>query len=136
MAWLYVPEAAGLNSDSILRCQNTAIAPFVLLSGKPTPLPASSDGWKKRPWARVLCGMTLPHSILARGVDSYISSLRVTLVNRGVAPEKSLERMIRAISGPTCTGLYAPLCRDTSSARTSQGILRKDIPKSGPNWSK
>jgi hypothetical protein len=70
MAWLYAPVAADSNSDCTLSCRDS-IAPYALLNGKPTPLPALSRLWKKRAWVRVLCGMTLPPSILDRGVESY-----------------------------------------------------------------
>ena len=117
MAWLFVPEAERLNSDSILSCPSTTAA-YVLSKGKPTRRPASWPGWEKRPWARRLSGMTLPHSILTRGLDSWISSLWATRANPGLTREKNRAEMTRAIHGLTEGGLYGALGRGLSGEKT------------------
>ena len=121
MAWLYVPGAEASKRDCTSSFQN--IEPYVLLNGRPTPQPLSWNGWKRRGWARVLCGMTLPPSILCRGVDSWISSLRDTRASRSVTPEKVFARMTRAICGLTSSGISAHLCRQSSGWKTSQLTL-------------
>ena len=108
MGWLFVPGAADLKPRCTSSLQD--IAPFVLSKGKLTPQPPLWSGWKKRKWARVLCGMTLPPSTLARGVDSWISSLRDTRASHSATPEKALEKMTQDISGLLSTGTFARLC--------------------------
>ena len=94
MAWLYVPVDTDLKRDCILFCPEPT-APYVLLNGKPTPLLAWSRQWKTKPWRRFLSGMMLPHSILNRGVDSYISSLRDIHASLSASPESVWEKMTR-----------------------------------------
>lgn len=132
MAWLYVPEVEGWKPDFTLYSpENTA--PFVLSNGKPMPLPASSPGWRKRPWARVLCGMTLPPSTLSHGVDLWISSLWACRVSPIHAPAKNLEKMTLVISGLTASGLYAKLSPGSSSGKMSEALLPMgDLHKSAP----
>lgn len=116
MAWLFVPGVEVLSSDSILSCPSTTAA-YVLLNGKPTRRPAFWRGWKKRPWARRLSGMTLPHSILAHGLDSWISSLWATRASPIHARGKSMAEVTRAISGLTEGGLFASLNRGLSGEK-------------------
>ena len=108
MAWLYVLVSEGLKQDCILSCP-TNIAPYVLSKGKLMPQPPLWIGWKKRKWARVLCGMTFPPSTLNRGVDSWISSLRDTRASLSATPEKVLEKMTQDIFGRLSTGTFARL---------------------------
>lgn len=121
MGWLFVPGAADLKPHSTSCSQN--IAPFVLSKGKLTPQPPSWPGWKKRGWARVLCGMTLPPSTLCRGVDSWISSLRDTRASHSATPENAREKMTLAISGLLSSGIFALLCPPSSFVKTSQLTL-------------
>lgn len=121
MAWLYVPGTEGLKPPCTSYCPDIEL--FVLSNGKPTPQPPSWSGWKKRDWARVLCGMTLPPSTLTRGVDSWISSLRDTRASRSVTPEKVFAKMTHAICGLTSTGISASLCRQSSGLKTSRLTL-------------
>ena len=121
MGWLFVPGAADLKPRCTSSLQD--IAPFVLSKGKLTPQPPLWSGWKKRKWARVLCGMTLPPSTLARGVDSWISSLRDTRASHSATPEKALEKMTQDISGLLSTGTFARLCPPLCSAKMLQLTL-------------
>lgn len=127
MPWLYVPGLtaspytpgmADSKPPSISYCPD--IAPYVLSNGKLTPRPPSWDGWKKRAWARVLCGMTLPPSTLSRGVDSWISSLRASRASHTAQPGKVFEKVTRAMDGLTSSGLCAHLCRRSFGGKTSQ----------------
>lgn len=121
MAWLYVPGAEASKRDYTSSSPN--IEPYVLLNGKPTPQPPSWSGWKRRGWARVLCGMTLPPSTLNRGADLWISSLRDTRASHSVTPEKVFAKMTRAISGLTSSGISAHLCRQLFGLKTSKLTL-------------
>lgn len=133
MAWLFVPGVADLKPDCILSCP-ASTGPYVLLKGKPTQRPVSWTGWKKRAWARRLCGMMLPHSTLTRGMDLWISSLWASRANPTLAREKNLEKMTRAISGLMGGGLFAQLDRLMSSAKTSKGCSNTAMKKSGETW--
>src|SRR3989304_4654611 len=99
MAWLYVPELEDLNSDSAL--QSLLSEPSVLWRGKPMLLQFWQRAWGKGGWIRLLFGMTLPPSTLARGVERWISSLEDTRVSRSLSPENARGPAILATSGLT-----------------------------------
>lgn len=118
MGWLYTPGTEGLKPPCTSYCPD--IEPFALSNGKLTPQPPSWNGWKKRGWAHVLCGMMLPPSTLSRGVDSWISSLRASRANHTAEPGKVFEKVTRATDGLTSSGLCAHLCRRSFGEKTSQ----------------
>lgn len=129
MGWLYTPGMADSKPPSISYCPD--IAPYVLSNGELTPQPPSWNGWKKRAWARVLCGMTLPPSTLSRGVDSWISSLRASRASHTAQPGKVFEKVTRATDGLTFSGLSSALCRRSFGRKTSQlSLPGVDIPSS------
>ena len=78
--WLYIPREYCLSSqesvDSIARYglffQNVEL--YVTSSGKPTPRPYSWQGWKTRPWMKLLYGVTLQPSTVTASMDSYLQS--------------------------------------------------------------
>ena len=78
--WLYIPREYCLSSqesvDSIARYglffQNVEL--FVTSSGKPTPRPYSWQGWKTRPWMKLLYGVTLQPSTVTASMDAWIQS--------------------------------------------------------------
>ncbi len=84
--WLYIPREYCLSSqesvDSIARYglffQNVEL--YVTSSGKPTPRPYSWQGWKTRPWMKLLYGVTLQPSTVTASMDSWIQSLSVSPV--------------------------------------------------------
>lgn len=84
--WLYIPRGYCLSSqesvDSIARYglffQNVEL--FVTSSGKPTPRPYSWQGWKTRPWMKLLYGVTLQPSTVKASMDSWTQSLSVSPV--------------------------------------------------------
>ena len=84
--WLYLPRKYCPSSqeslDSInqfgLFFQNRELC--VSLSGKPTPRPYSWQGWKTRPWMKLLYGVTLQPSTVKASVDAWIASLSVSPV--------------------------------------------------------
>lgn len=133
MAWLFVPGAERLNSDCILSCVSNTAA-YVLSKGKPTLRPASWHGWKKRPWARRLSGMTLPHSILARGLDSWISSLWACRASPTQRLAANLENVIPALSGPMHGGISALLAPAGFLEKTSTASLPAALNTSKPTW--
>jgi hypothetical protein len=82
MAWLCARGSAGLISGCASPSES-GIAPFVTLSGTPTPRPYSWHGWKRRPWMRLLYGMTCTPLQASRGVEAWISSLQASRASRG-----------------------------------------------------
>ncbi len=83
MAWLYVPGLVGLNLDCPSSCPATA--PSVMWRGKRMPPPLSHGAWKTVSSSPLLSTMTSDPSTVARGLDSWISSLRATRVSRSPA---------------------------------------------------
>jgi hypothetical protein len=131
MAWLYAPGLVASSSESTWPSLPTK--PFVMLSGTPTRRPPSWRGWKTRPWIRLLSGMTCSPSTAARGVASWISSLRASRVSRGAAPGSGKGRMTTVGSGRLSSASFATWNRDSSSWRTCQGSLftTDSVPFSG-----
>jgi len=93
------------------------LAPSVSWRGKLLP---------PKSWRRVcttafsttrLSGLTSPPSTLARGVDSWISSLAASRVNRSRAPESNSETTTSARSRLTCCGSSASVCLPWCSSR-------------------
>ena len=84
--WLYIPREYCLSSpesvDLIARYglffQNVEL--YVTSSGKPMPRPYSWQGWKTRPWMKLLYGVTLQPSTVTASMDSWIQSLSVSPV--------------------------------------------------------
>lgn len=133
MAWLYVPGLEGSNSGCTCSSATTT-ALSVTSSGKPMRRPLSWPGWKTRPWLRLLSGTIYAPSTAARGVDSFISSLRATPASRSARPEDDLERLTRAISGPTCDGLLSRYARRSSSSKTYQTTFDLGLPPCEPSY--
>jgi hypothetical protein len=77
MAWLYSPVLP-VSSGALVLSSETPIEPCVMSSGTLTPRPPSWHGWRTRRWIALLCGTTFPPSTVARGVDSWISSLEAS----------------------------------------------------------
>lgn len=122
MAWLYVPDMEELTSDSRLHSE-TDTALYVTLSGKPSARLLSWRGWKTRPWIRLLSGTIFSHSTAARGVESWISSLRGSLVSPGQSPELSEEPTTNAGYGLILCGSFAKWDPDLSCWKTYQASL-------------
>lgn len=83
MTWLYMPSVSAPGSaDSTSPCANSEWSAWATSSGTPTLRPSSWRGWKKRPWIALLSGLTLPPSILTRGAEEWISSVRAIRASR------------------------------------------------------
>ena len=97
-----------------------------LSSGKTVPRPLSWRGWKTRPWHRLLSGMSLEPSTAARGVASWISSLRAS----HASPSAELGTVVTSLhggaspildgSGRTPSASSPSAQRRGSSSRTSR----------------
>jgi len=118
MGWLYVPGLAASNWESISQCPTFGAS--VRWRGKPSPQRSWSRRWSKAHWLRSLSGMTLEPSTAARGVESWISSLRDSPASRSASPADSAVKTTNATSGPTSSGSSMKCAPPWCSSRTSQ----------------
>lgn len=127
--WLYLPPSVlpfvpgpeAWNWDCI--SQTHPIALFVSLSAGPSLRPLSWPGWRTRPWMTRLSGLTFAPSTLARGVASWISSLRATRASPSAARAKSWGAPIRATSGPMFAGSSTNVAPEGSFLKTSSAMF-------------
>ena len=124
MAWLYLPDTAGLNLELTPRL--TEYEPWVTLSGKATRRPLSWHGWKSRPWIKLLSGMTLRPSTADRGAESWISSLRASRASHSASPETSEAQKTNAGSGKTLSESFARFTPNGSLVKTSLDLFLMD----------
>lgn len=124
MGWLYSPAqvASSLGSTSP---SETPTVPWCMSSGKPTQRPLSWAGWRTRPWIKRLSGTTSVPSMVARGVESWISSLAASRARTSQPPAeaKGLSRGTDPGSGLSTAESLAKWDRESSSWRTSQLLL-------------
>jgi len=129
VTWLFVPYMGSPSVQAVedwtsaWASQNPDIGLSVSSSGKPTPQPASWRGWKTRPWATRLSGMTLRPSTASRGVESWISYWRATRASRSPSPESSGEPKTSGISGRTSRESFESANPSGSSSRTSRDMF-------------
>jgi hypothetical protein len=82
--WLFVPEPLSPSAPDTAASSapSLALAPefvlWVLLSGKPTPLPSSQIEWSKATWLHVLSGTIWDPLTANRSAIAWISSLPVS----------------------------------------------------------
>ena len=134
MAWLYVPGLADSNSgcNSPSKPWDGPIKLWAIVSGTPTPLPASWPGWKRRTWTRLLCGTISNPSLAASTAEKWISSLPDSPASPSHARESAKPRTMNAGSGPSLKGWLARLDPDGCSWKTSQESLPLASPKGAP----
>lgn len=120
MAWLFVPESEGLNSDSISLSPTTA--PSVTWRGKPMPPRSWSRAWRKESWLRLLSGTILAPSMADAGVESWISSLRDTRASRSASQDLAAALATLATSGPKSSALSESASQLSFFSRTSPAI--------------
>ena len=127
--WLYIPSktlspCSQGSEDLTLQSNSSSQKPELWLSasGKAMQRPLSWQGWKTRPWMKLLSGVTLPRSKANRGGEKWIASLEDfpvrTSPTQVSAPGSAKE------PGQDCStnmpALLAKYDQDTSSWRTSQ----------------
>lgn len=151
--WLFVPmnfgpspsvpelEASTSEYESLGDTDSDrTLGPFVTSSVKPTRRPLSWRGWKMRPWISLLSGMTLPPSMLLRGVERWISGLEGRHASPLVPPDSASENSTIETSGesygansesqePTCSSSRMSV----GSVATRMGLLEScaTLPPSG-----
>jgi hypothetical protein len=134
MAWLHVPRRALAASSPGEECSTpestwpAELSLWCTSSEGHLPQPSSWPGWRKRPWARLLCGTTSPPSTLERGVAWWISSLAAAPARTSPSPGSGLASTVFAAdSGAT-----------NSAFLTRQGLLfssgKTSAEPSSPRW--
>jgi hypothetical protein len=133
--WIYLPstlyqsaqESEVLTSD--LNSQQTErLAQYVSLNAKLSRPQSWRLAWKRKRWLHVLSGATLEPSTASRGVESWISSLAATRVNRSQAQVSDLVKMIRDTYGLRSVESLRRSNLASCSSRMSQVISHSDSP--------
>lgn len=146
--WTYLPNIfpRSLTSEefrsapampaSISACTSPSpdIGLFVSSSGRVMRRPLSWHGWRTRPWARRLSGMTLERSTADRGATAFISSLPAIPANPSAMPATGEARRIRGTSGRTSPALLARPSLNGCSAKTSRGTCPWASPTSSATF--
>lgn len=133
MAWLYVQGLGEWNSGFELLSEDH-IELFVTSSEKPGPQRISWEGWKTRQWIKRLFGTILQPSTAARGVESWISSLRDSRANLGVSPENGRGQQTRGGSGQKLKGSFAKWDRRSSFWKTLSVSAGAGSPEFSETW--
>lgn len=126
MAWLYVPELAGLNSDCTL-CTETPIKLDVGWNGKPIRPRVLSREWKKGSYLKLLCGPTLRPSMADHLMEKYTSSLADIRVSLSVARENRKRKKTRDTYGRTSFESLRKLILPSSSLKTLLTTSQSDL---------
>ncbi len=151
MTWLFIPPQAltpaAQEACSAYRCApapedstsdlcwpNPDTAVSVTSSGTPSPRPSSWRGWKRKPWIRLLSGMTLQPSTAAHGAASWIASVRAIRVSLSASPVGVGERTTPGTCGRTSRESSANANPNGVSSRTSPITSTSDIAKSEASW--
>lgn len=134
MAWLYVPGREGSSLDSVSPSPDTEL--WVTSSGKALQRQLSWRGWKTRPWIRRLFGTISDPSTAARGVESWISSLRVFRVSRSALPAINEAPKTSVGSGPSSSASFGRFNPGGSFSKTSLDLFGTDSGPSSVDWPK
>ena len=135
MAWLYVPDMEGLNSELNESLMNTK--PFVMSRGKPSQPATLSKKWKKGAWMTRLSGLTLKPLKAKDGVEKWILSLEDSHANPTQLLENKWGKMIPATSGRILSESLGKCDQDSYSLKTFQMSLNSDLTKlslTSINW--
>ena len=130
MCWLYVPGQEASSSASGSPTPERMAS--VTWRGTPIQPQSLPRAWQTGPYDRLLFGLTSPPSMLDRGVESWIASLRATRASQtpppgsSVGPTTSGSLSIRSCASWKSAGLIV------SSERTSRGTSLGNSPR----WSR
>jgi len=86
-------------------------------------LPTGLRAWKMAPWIRLLSGLTLEPSTVARGADSWIASLRACHVSHIASPARAADIPTNAPSGPSSSASSTSLDPPWSRSKTSLSLF-------------
>lgn len=109
------PAASSSGSGSLYR----RLERSVTLNGTPSPAQSWKRACETAPWMRRLSGQISSPSRAARGVASWMSSLRATRASHSPPWASAGPRATPGTSGPTSPGSSANAGQPSSSARTS-----------------
>lgn len=144
--WLRVPcessrSAQGLECTTLHSEQCLMLEQSATWSGKHTPPHSWLALWKRNAWMRRLSGLTSPPSMLERGAESWMQSLRDFPANRtaaqGNVSETAMHAHTEKATGPLSTSSesYPSVDPPWSSSRTSQlGLLGDGFDLSARNY--
>jgi hypothetical protein len=135
MAWLYVPDMEGLNSELNEFYQDQE--PFVMWRGNVLPFNTLSKKWKKVPWMQRLSGLTSKPSTASLGVEKWIGSVEDSHANPIQLLENNWEKQTLATSGRILSESLGKCDQDSYSLKMFQTSLKCDlIPLSltSTNW--
>lgn len=128
----YVPGPEGSNLD--LASCSPDIELYATSSGKSSPRPLSWPGWKTRPYIKRLSGTISRPSMAERGVESWISSLRDSLVSRSVQRASNRGPTTSDGSGRSSSDVFATFNPDGSLSRTCLDLFDTDSDPSSVDW--
>jgi len=113
-----------------------AFARSVVWNTKPLPSKSWLRQWKRVPWMKRLYGRTCDPSTAARGVESWIRSLRDTRASHSAKPAVAVDQMILGTYGHTSIGSLAKLNPASSSSKTCPTTSASDFKKSSKSFTK
>ena len=132
--WINVPilASAPVGADSTLDWNWLweAFAQSVGWSGKPSPSSTWQRRWKRAAWFKRLCGRIYEPSMAARGVESWIASLRATHASLSASPASVVEKAIQGTFGRTSVESLAKWNRQSCFSKTCPAILASASRKS------
>jgi hypothetical protein len=141
MTWVCIPSTAWSSalasapSDSESPELSPDTAPSLLRRSKPLRWPFSSRDRKTAPYLNSLSGTISRPSTAARGVESWISSLRATRASHSAWPASDSERTTLATCGHTLPASWEMCGLPWCSSKTSQLTLDLGLSKSGKTYS-
>lgn len=132
MAWLCAVGSAGSTSGWLSQCP--PIEPSCTSNGKPFASVSWRRGWQRGGFLTRLSGLTLPRSMVDRGVASWISSLAAIRASRSPAPEDAWAQATRDTFGRTSLGSWGRCSRPLPSLKTCSGTCRWDCARCAPTF--
>lgn len=130
------PESAGLTSESGWRFLE--LERSVTWRGKALASPSSLRGWRTADWTRLLSGAMWKHSTAARGVASWIASLRDSRARMSATRGNAwgLNVGSRPDSGSSAPASFAMWDRTSSCWRMSQDLFDAECQSFSATWPK
>ncbi len=134
--WINVPSTtsafAPAAQDSTWDCNSLseAFARSLMWNMKPLPSKSWLRQWKRVAWMKRLFSRTCGPSTAARGVESWIRSLRATRASRSAKPAAAVDGMILATYGRTSVASLARLNPASCFSKTCPTISASDSQKS------
>lgn len=113
---------------------SAACAQSLVWNTKPLPSQSWLRQWKRVAWMPRLYGRMCEPSMAARGVESWIQSLRATRANRSAEPASVVDAAILGTYGPTSVASLAKWNPQSSFSKTCPTISVSDLDRSCKIW--